>query len=269
MDCPFCQAKLKPLGDARFAACAQDRVVINLAYETTSYEHDYFDKEYRTQYGKSYTADHAAILKRNRWRAEHLRPFISAESHPEILEVGSAAGYFLKIMQEADFSVRGWEISQAMSKYANARGLKTVCQDFLKGARAHEKRKSAPFDVLALFYVLEHLPDQADVWRHLNRLVKPGGYLALALPSVAGPTYRFHRANWYVTHPKDHAIDYSPQSLKQVGRQFGFEFCGAWSEGIHPERFPWGGNKLMGSLYSRALQHAPLGDTIFAILKRS
>lgn len=269
MECPFCRTPLKPMTDQRFATCQEDSVVVNLAYAAATYEDDYFDKEYKTQYGKSYTADHEAILSRNRWRYEHLRKFISPQTHPAILEVGSAAGYFLKIMQEEDYAVQGWEISKAMSKYANARGLRTIAQDFTRGARLHEKRKSAAFDVVALFYVLEHLPDQGRIWLNLARLVRKGGYLALALPSVAGPTFRFRRDDWFSTHPQDHAIDYSPAALSLVGKKFGFTLRGAWSEGIHPKRFPLGGNKLMSHIYRRLIVKKPLGDTIFAVLEHS
>jgi SAM-dependent methyltransferase len=135
VDCPFCRAQLFPMSDPRFAICKNERIIMNLAYAAAEYEDDYFDKEYKTQYGKSYTADHEVIIARNNWRYEHLRRFISPGSHASVLEVGSAAGYFLKIMQEEEYSVQGWEISKAMSKYANARGLKTTAQDFIKGAR--------------------------------------------------------------------------------------------------------------------------------------
>lgn len=269
MDCPFCRARLTLLSDPRFATCKNDRVVINLAYAATTYEDDYFDREYKTQYGKSYTADHEAILSRNAWRYERLKNFISPATHPGILEVGSAAGYFLKIMQEEDYAVQGWEISRAMSKYANARGLKTIAQDFMKGARMHEKKKSAAFDVVALFYVLEHLQDQAEVWRQLSRLVRLGGYLALALPSSAGPTFRFRRDDWFNTHPQDHAIDYSPAALGLVGKKFGFTLRGAWSEGIHPQRFPFGANKILGYIYRQLIVKKPVGDTIFAVLEHT
>ncbi len=268
MTCPICNGPLSQLGDRRFAWCARERVVVNMAYEFRRYEHDYFEKEYKNQYGRTYTADRHSILERNRRRYEQIRHLVSPKTHPQVLEVGSAAGYFLKIMHDEGFAVHGWEISAAMAKYANARGLKTSQQDFIKGAQQHAKRARRPFDIVAMFYVIEHLPEQAEVWRHLATLVKPGGYLLLALPSSAGPMFRFHRGEWYASHPTDHKIDYSPESLRLTGGQFGFAIEAVTSEGIHPHRFPLGTFAPFAYLYRKVLDAAPLADTIFAVLKR-
>ncbi|HMV37349.1 MAG TPA: class I SAM-dependent methyltransferase [Turneriella sp.] len=268
MTCPLCGTSLAALSDKRFGVCSKDGLVVNGAYEFRRYEHDYFEQEYRNQYGRSYTEDRQAILARNEIRFAKLKELAPVATHPQVLEVGSAAGYFLKIMQEAGYAVRGWEISEAMTKYSNARGIKTVRQDFLRGAALHEKQQKQPYDIVAMFYVLEHIPEQKLAWQKLAGLVRPGGYLLLALPSAGGPTFHFHRQRWYDTHPLDHSVDYSPRSLKLAGRQFGFKLVSAFSEGIHPQRFPLGAYRLPGRLYRAALEHAPLGDTIFAILLR-
>lgn len=268
MSCPICGQILKALSNPSFGVCPQDRLVVNLAYQPVRYENDYFDKEYKQQYGKSYTADRQAILERNQHRYEKVRHLFSAATHPQVLEIGSAAGYFLKAMQDENFVVRGWEISKTMAAYANARGLKTTRQDFLKGAKAHALKKKKPYDVVAMFYVLEHLPDQQDVWQQLRSLVRPGGFLLLALPSAAGPTFRFHRNAWYQTHPIDHAVDYSPEALKRVGARYGFAVSDIFSEGIHPQRFPLGKIGFLNRLYRTAALHAPISDTIFAALER-
>lgn len=269
MNCPVCGSTLSPLSDARFAVCSADRLVVNLAYEHHRYEHDYFEKEYKNQYGRSYTEDRQAILARNQLRYEKISHLVTPESHPQVLEAGSAAGYFLKVMQEAGFSVRGWEISEAMTKYANARGIKTTKQDFLKGARAHQKQNKSPYDIVAMYYVIEHIKEQAETWQALTALVRPGGYLLLALPSASGPMFRFHRRQWYETHPIDHSVDYSPAALRRIGQNFGFTLVQCSSEGIHPARFPGGSNALLAKLYRKALEKAPLADTIFAVLRRN
>jgi SAM-dependent methyltransferase len=266
--CPLCETRLTPLSDRRFGVCRKDGLVVNGAYEFRRYEHDYFEKEYCNQYGRSYIQDRQAILARNEMRFAKIKELAPVATHPQVLEVGSAAGYFLKIMQEAGYSVRGWEISEAMTKYANARGIKTLRQDFLRGAQQHEKQKKQPYDIVAMFYVLEHIAEQRLVWQKLASLVRPGGYLLLALPSADGPTFRFHRQRWYDTHPLDHSVDYSPRSLRLAGRQFGFELVAAYSEGIHPQRFPLGSYRIAAWFYRRALENAPLSDTIFAILRR-
>lgn len=268
MTCPLCGTVLTSLSDKRFGVCRADGLVVNGAYQFRRYEHDYFEQEYRTQYGRTYTADRQAILARNERRYAKVKLLAPVETHPTVLEIGSAAGYFLHLMQDAGYAVVGWEISQAMTHYANARGIKTVRQDFLRGAARHARQAKPGYDIVAMFYVLEHLSEQKTVWQHLTHLVRPGGFLLLALPSAAGPTFRFHRRRWYETHPADHSVDYSPRSLRRIGRQFGFGLVSAFSEGIHPQRFPFGSYRALAWLYRLLLEHAPLGDTIFAILRR-
>lgn len=41
-----------------------------------------------------------------------------------------------------------------------------------------------PFDTIVLSHVLEHLPDPVDVLRHLLLLLRPGGYVVIAVPNV-------------------------------------------------------------------------------------
>ncbi|MCX7633275.1 MAG: class I SAM-dependent methyltransferase [Turneriella sp.] len=266
--CPFCGSPLQPFSDSRFRLCRQDQVVFNTAYAHRSYESGYFEQEYRAQYGRSYVEDRRLLLARNAWRQLQIQRLAPPTSHPRVLEVGSAAGYFLHVMQQAGYTVCGWEISAAMARYANARGLKTIRQDFLHGARRYWQQKKPPWDIVALFYVLEHLPQQKHVWEYLAKLVRPGGFLLLALPSWRGPTWRFQRPKWYETHPADHAVDYSPKALRVVGARFGFQLKLCLSEGIHPDRFPLGKIGIFQRFYRWWLQRRPISDTIFAVLER-
>lgn len=268
MTCPFCGTTAKSIQGIAFAECAKDKILLNANYTERKYTPSYFDAEYKAQYGKSYLDDRDTLHARNAARLERMTPLMNAQSHPRVLEIGSAAGFFLKAMQQRGHAVRGWEISPTMAKYAKSQSVETECQDFFEGVRKWKKKKEQPFDILALFYVLEHLKEQKAAWENFSLLVRPGGYLLLALPSYGGPTFRFNRFEWAKSHPSDHVVDYAPKTLTRISPQFGFHAVSITSEGIHPQRFPGGGKRLLSSLYRFALKHAPLSDTIFAILKR-
>lgn len=266
--CPVCGTTAKKIRGIAFAECPKDGLLLNLNATERDYAPTYFDAEYKAQYGKSYLDDHEALRARNTIRLEKITPLMNAQSHPRVLEVGSAAGFFLGAMRERGHAVQGWEISPTMAKYAKSQSVETECQDFFDGVRKWQKKKMPPFDILALFYVLEHLKEQKTAWENFNLLVRPGGYLLLALPSYGGPTFRFNRLEWTKTHPSDHVVDYAPKTLTRIAPQFGFHAVSISSEGIHPQRFPGGANKLLSYVYRLALKHAPISDTIFAILKR-
>ena len=266
--CPLCETPLVPLS-IEFAKCPQDKTVIHLNYQATHYEENYFNSEYKNQYGKSYLDDRENLNRKNQERVHRMLKYFSPQTHPRLCEVGASAGFFLEVMRESGFDCEGWEISSVMTEYAKQSGLNMKRQDFFSGVTAHQLKRESPFDILAFLYVLEHFPDQKQTWESIRGLLRPGGILLLALPSTHGPTFYFNRLQWIKTHPKDHAIDYSPESLKRVGKQFGFKPLAFFSEGIHPNRFPLGGVPILKSFYALFQKKTAFSDTFFAVLKKN
>jgi hypothetical protein len=52
-----------------------------------------------------------------------------------------------------------------------------------------------PFDLVTDFGTGEHIFDQAQVWRTLHALMKPGGYLVFDRPSQGYPTHCYYRVD--------------------------------------------------------------------------
>ncbi|MBV6494433.1 MAG: hypothetical protein LDLANPLL_02466 [Turneriella sp.] len=267
--CPICDGTLRALDNTNFALCPKDALIVNLKHKPFEYEKNYFDNGFETQYGKSYLNDKETILAKARFRIKKAERYFTAKTHPYVLEVGSAAGFFLEELRTKGFRTEGWEISKTMANYANAQRIHTVRQDFFVGAKMHKNKNAKPYDVLALFFVLEHFAEQRKAWESLSHLIRKGGYLLLSIPSYQGPTFRFARKKWYKTHPEDHAVDYSPKAIKCVGARFGFSLCAVFSEGIHPQRFPLGNFFPLSCMYRKLIENFPISDTLFAILERT
>ena len=87
-----------------------------------------------------------------------VEPYVTAGDR--VLEVGSSTGFFLDRLKGQVAAVTGVEPSEAYRVYAAGRGLETVETLSALGARR--------FDVILLYYVLEHLRD-------------PVGYLGASL----------------------------------------------------------------------------------------
>ncbi len=269
-ECAFCQKPLQNIHSG-FGLCKNCSLVYYLEARAVKYEDDYFNREYKEQYGRSYLDDEPAIRSRMAQRLKKAFRYVSFANKSTLLEIGSAAGYFLAEARQAGFEPRGWEISSAMASHANARGLPTVNLDFFS---AYEQWKKQPgkkenwFDMVAAFYVLEHFSNQPDVWNALQELTAPGGLLLLATPSWRGPAFFFDRVNWFQNHPADHFIDYSDKGLQKIAKRYGFTALHQSSEGIHPGRFPGGNFSPLGAIYRKWQERVPFSDTIFTILQK-
>src|SRR4051794_39819396 len=112
---------------------------------------------------------HEQLARRRLARIEQLRP-----GRGRILDVGCAAGFFLKVAQDRGWDVRGVELSEAMVEYAS----RLLGQPIARRVTALDAMPTS-FDAITLWEYIEHIPDPRDEVRRLVELLKPGGVLAL------------------------------------------------------------------------------------------
>lgn len=262
--CTFCSDIL--VTRQNFARCPSCGLIYNELARTVIYEEDYFNKEYKEQYGKSYFDDKENLQKRMKLRLASICKYTPLPNK-RVLEIGSAAGFFLELCEKNNMQAQGWEVSKAMSEYANKNGASTKCGDFFTLSSTHIEERQEPYDLVCAYYVLEHLEDQKVMWQNLSSIIKPGGFLSLALPSSYGPMFYFQFDTWAHNHPQDHFVDYSPYSLRRIGELFGLDLVYAGIEATHPRRF------LLPSQFDSILaftqQITCFSDTLFAILQKN
>ncbi len=105
----------------------------------------------------------------------------------DLLELGSAGGFFLEGARRAGFKVRGVELSPTAVDYAR-RELKL---EIFYGELADAPWPDASFDVAYADNVLEHTTDPTSVVRKLHSLLRPRGHLIVIVPSyVNSPWFR-------------------------------------------------------------------------------
>lgn len=117
---------------------------------------------------------HEQLARRRLGRIERLRP-----GRGRILDVGCAAGFFLKVAQDRGWGVCGVELSEAMAAYASH----LIGQPIARRVAALDVAP-ASFDAITLWEYIEHIPDPRDEVRRLVELLKPGGVLALSTPNT-------------------------------------------------------------------------------------
>lgn len=111
------------------------------------------------------------------------------------LEVGCSSGFQLRALEEAgSFVVEGIDIDGEAIEYARrVLGLNAGQGDITSANYASES-----FDLVLLFNVLEHLMSPIDTLREISRVLRPGGVLAVKVPSVDSLQFRVFGRRWQI-----------------------------------------------------------------------
>lgn len=199
------------------------------------YESSYFFEEYRRQYGKTYLEDFASIYETSARRlktARRLEPEIGS-----VLDIGCAFGPFLKAADDADLEAFGIDVSDDAVEYVRETlGLKAVSGSVLK-LNCEEEFGREQFDLVVLWYVIEHFRELSKLLGLLRSWVRPGGLLALATPNLCGVSGRQSADAFFAASPRDHHTIWHPASARLLLDEYGFDVRRIVSTGHHPERY--------------------------------
>lgn len=102
-------------------------------------------------------------------------------SQGSLLDVGSAAGFFLVATESRFQMTLGTELDRAAARFARIVFHQEVIEGGLECA---EVQQSAPFDIVTCFHVLEHVPDPVALVESMVGVLRDGGLLILAMPVI-------------------------------------------------------------------------------------
>jgi 2-polyprenyl-3-methyl-5-hydroxy-6-metoxy-1,4-benzoquinol methylase len=243
------------------------------------YDHDYFFSQYEQQYGKTYLEDfdHIETIGTRRI-AEILRHYpggsrgIAARA-PRLLDIGCAYGPFLTAAAAAGCNPHGLDISCEAVRYVRETlGFPAECGDVLDDAAAAASER---YDIVTMWYVIEHFPDLDRILQRVATLLRGGGIFAFSTPNARGISGRRSLREFLRGSPEDHYTVLDPRSVRLVLERYGFRLRALRSTGHHPERFGLELDRGSGRrrrflagvilLFSRA---ARLGDTFEVIAEK-
>lgn len=147
-----------------------------------------------------------------------------------LLDIGCAGGVFLKVAADAGLQVQGIELNDAMAERARRRGL-----EVLQGAitEIDPSAVDAPFDVITLMDVLEHVPQPREVMERVAAWTREGSILLIRGPLQNERSAQFRewlrrvvRAEKRLPgYPLD-ANAFSKRSLARLVTSYGFRIEG-------------------------------------------
>lgn len=149
---------------------------------------DYYPEEYH------FVPKSASFLeagsKPECYKIEIVQRFVSSG---RLLEIGPSYGSFTYLAKKAGFVVEAIEMNARCCKFLNeVVGVNAINSD----DPIATLEQMEPYDVIALWHVIEHLPDPWPTIDAVYRSLKPGGIVILATPNPSSFQFRIMGRYW-------------------------------------------------------------------------
>lgn len=141
-------------------------------------------------------------------------------SSGKLLDMGCGLGLFLELWDPQKWGLSGMDISKKAVEYARGEGL-----NVREGSLEKTGFSDNYFNVITMFYVLEHLPNPLKVLKEVRRILKKDGLLVVRVPqSISAERFlRFFGVRRNLFHPPMHLYDFSTAILKEFLLKAGFK----------------------------------------------
>ncbi|MCF6334445.1 MAG: methyltransferase domain-containing protein [Spirochaetales bacterium] len=225
-------------GAGTYYKCRRCRIIylLPLISSSNSYRKEYFFEEYKKQYGRTYLEDFRKIKT---FAAERLNVINtlgkkSQTGSPSLLDVGCAYGPFLAEAEYFGYTPEGVEIIPEAAEYVRSNlGFPVFSTCF------EELETEKQFDLLTMWYVIEHFDKLDSVLIQVNKLLKSGAVFAFSTPGSKGISGLKDLKSFLRGSPSDHITVWSTRAAKKILPGFGFRIRKIRITGHHPERFPF------------------------------
>ncbi|HET7115467.1 MAG TPA: class I SAM-dependent methyltransferase, partial [Hanamia sp.] len=142
------------------------------------YDKSYFQGGQQYGYG-DYAASEKVLRKEFAKSVRIFKSLTKNQADLKLLELGSAYGYFLDEARDS-FDCIGLEVSKDAAQYSIDRGNK-VLTDYYDEATAERIGK---IDVVAMFDVIEHLPDPLGTIQLIDKYLKKDGLILITTGNI-------------------------------------------------------------------------------------
>jgi len=188
-----------------------------------------------------------------------------ATGQPRLLDVGCGLGYFLDVAHDEGFAVNGLEfnataLATLQSKYV----FPTWCADF-------QEFESAPYDVITMFDVIEHLRDPIAAVQKAVNLLNPNGILAMTTMDCGSLASRLLGTRLEdFRRVREHLFFFSRPSIRYLLEKYGFTLLEIRFHG-HTFRLDLLSSRLkmsfpyLGALFERFVRALNVGHLQFHI----
>ena len=181
-------------------------------------------------------------------------------SSRRLLDVGCGAGHLLAAAQSAGFQVTGVDASRELLDRAADNAPRA---ELHLGSIETLDLPDASFDLCILADLLEHVQNPLATMRRVWKLLKPGGTVVVATPSLESFTSRFMKDKW-IEFKTEHLFYFSPSNLHMLLYRSGFSSIQTFPHKktlnleyieSHFDRYP--SNSALALMFRKCLKLAP------------
>ena len=206
--------------------------------EDKKYQKSYFFEDYKKQYGKTYEEDFESIKKQGFRRLDHIKTICGNLQEKNLLDIGCAYGPFLSAAFDYKINPFGTDISDDAVSYVQNKLKFPATVSAFPSINTEEEFGISQFDLVTMWYVIEHFKDLDSVLTKVSKIVKTGGIFAFSTPSGQGISAKSDKDHFYSISPSDHYSVWEATGANKVLEKYGFKVVKIVSTGHHPERFP-------------------------------
>jgi SAM-dependent methyltransferase len=155
-----------------------------------------------------------------------------------VIEIGAGTGAFASAAQQAGFDVTAIEMDERCCEYLNGRGIRAICSDDPLAVLDSQR----PARAVAMWHVLEHLSNPAEVIERVADKLEPGGVLAIGVPNPRSLQFRLLKSRWAHLDAPRHLCLIPPDALVQKGEDLGMrcmEMTTNDPDGLECNLFGW------------------------------
>jgi len=151
-----------------------------------------------------------------------------------VLDVGCGRGVILGPLADRGLEVHGVEVSAEAARGADPRAEVRVAARL-----ADAGYPEAFFDEVVIWHVLEHLADPRAALEEMQRILKPGGRLIVAVPNFSSAQARWSGAAWFHLDLPRHLYQFPLEALCRLLEDVGFEVSTDHHFSLRQNPFGW------------------------------
>ena len=136
----------------------------------------------------------------------------------KMLEIGCGAGDFLHTMEKHGWTCTGIEPSESAKEIATKKVKATLLNPQEIGQLENES-----FDLITMWHVLEHVDNLKEEIQQLQRLLKKGGRLVLALPNFKSADAQYYKEYWAAYDVPRHLNHFCRESINNIFKTTDFK----------------------------------------------